>query len=118
MKYGGDPPYLTGDKAYYNGALYGNSTVGNFRAKVDNLYHSPHDYPAGWEATTCSGSSDTTAPSAPSSLTKSGITSSAVTLSWTASTDSEGAARVFISVGHPHHAANKRVKETRCLVCC
>ncbi len=44
-----------------------------------------------WNTTTCSGGgSDTQAPTAPSNLSTGGITTSAITLDWTASTDNVG----------------------------
>ncbi len=79
--YAGQPGYQIGDKVTFNSAGYASLINGNV--------WSPSSYPAAWTTANCTAS-DTTAPTTPTSLSSSGITASAITLSWTASTDNVG----------------------------
>jgi GH18 family chitinase/chitodextrinase len=76
--YSPSPGYMIGDKVTFGGSGY--------QSKINNNTWSPTDYAAGWETTNCAAS-DTQAPTTPGGRSTSSITASAITLSWSASTD-------------------------------
>lgn len=77
--------YAANDTATYSGKTYK-----VIQAHTSLTGWEPPNVPALWQLVQGGGGSDTTAPTAPTNLTVSGVTSSSVTLSWQASTDNVG----------------------------
>ncbi|AZK44952.1 chitinase [Paenibacillus lentus] len=73
---------------------YGGNTYRNIQSHTSLVGWEPPNVPALWQLVEGGGGGggDTVAPTAPVNLTVSGITSSSVTLSWSASTDNVGVA--------------------------
>jgi len=77
---------------------YGGNTYKALQAHTSLVGWEPPNVPALWQQTQ-GGTSDTQAPTAPGNLNASGITSSSITLQWTASTDNVGVTEYVIYQG-------------------
>lgn len=77
---------------------YGGNTYKALQAHTSLVGWEPTNVPALWQQTQ-GGTSDTQAPTAPGNLNASGITSSSITLQWTASTDDVGVTEYVIYQG-------------------
>ncbi|MCM3042053.1 glycosyl hydrolase family 18 protein [Paenibacillus motobuensis] len=77
---------------------YGGNTYKALQAHTSLVGWEPTNVPALWQQLQ-GGTSDTQAPTAPGNLNASGITSSSVTLQWTASTDNVGVTEYVIYQG-------------------